>query len=280
MKEPSLLLFEVNDLFGPAMALPSAVAFWSFLPLTLALPPSNSTASSEIAPAWVSNPNTRSSGDILYSCIITISLCVYTALHLNVPPRGTTKIGGLLRKAKWVVIGVFAPEIVVYTAFLQLRCVFKLWRAMKIICSKDVDNSKEPSDPEKGLAQKPPPTPVSINRPVSCVDGADLEKISDMEHGHKTAEISESKPHNKGKRARISSLASPDDSSIAITETRDHCIDGASAEEAQGTGDTSSLTFHEIELDEFRIRREEMIVRFLPAVVFKAHHSFLPVILC
>jgi hypothetical protein len=76
---------------------------------------------SEIAPSWMPNPKGRGTLDILWSCLFTLSLCVYTAIHLNVPPPGSGRIGFLWQKTKWVVVGILAPELVVYTAFKQLQ---------------------------------------------------------------------------------------------------------------------------------------------------------------
>src|SRR4051812_33110876 len=53
---------------------------------------------STIAPSWVSAPNIRGTSDILYSCLLTLFACIYTALHLNVPPRGTTAARLLVSK--------------------------------------------------------------------------------------------------------------------------------------------------------------------------------------
>jgi len=50
---------------------------------------------------------------------------LYTALPLKIPPPGITVWKGLARNAVWVVMGVFAPEAMVYTTFVQLRTVLK-----------------------------------------------------------------------------------------------------------------------------------------------------------
>ncbi|KAK8103227.1 hypothetical protein PG984_016373 [Apiospora sp. TS-2023a] len=83
--------------------------------------------STVIAPPWVSAQLYRSTSSILWSCIVTLTACVYTALHLNIP----SKIGWwsrLLAKLKWVAIGIFVPEYVIYLAvvqFLEARWVAK-----------------------------------------------------------------------------------------------------------------------------------------------------------
>jgi hypothetical protein len=74
--------------------------------------PANQTAK------WHPEPTFRGTWSILSSCLITISLCVWTAVHLNVPEHGQKDYFGgwvtmqQLRKAKWLLIGLFAPEVV------------------------------------------------------------------------------------------------------------------------------------------------------------------------
>ncbi|KAF4445955.1 hypothetical protein F53441_10344 [Fusarium austroafricanum] len=79
------------------------------------------------APSFVGSPEIRGTMTILWSCIITLIACLYTALHLNVP--GDTKALPMLReKFKWVIIGLVAPEIVLYLAssqFLEARHLSK-----------------------------------------------------------------------------------------------------------------------------------------------------------
>jgi hypothetical protein len=73
----------------------------------------------DIAPAWVLSASYRGTSDILWSCIITLLACVYSALHLNVP---STSLGGwqvLWRKIQWVGLALFAPELVLYVAYSQ-----------------------------------------------------------------------------------------------------------------------------------------------------------------
>ncbi|KAH4038915.1 hypothetical protein HBH92_154450 [Parastagonospora nodorum] len=75
-------------------------------------PSSNETLS------WGAEPRYRGTYSILSSCIITIGLCVWTAVHLNVPEHGKV-VPQFWRKVKWLAIGLFAPEMVAWTAFQQ-----------------------------------------------------------------------------------------------------------------------------------------------------------------
>lgn len=61
--------------------------------------------------SWESEPTRRGTFTILSTCLITLSLCAITAVHLNIPERGKAK-SQTLRKLGWMVLAVFAPELV------------------------------------------------------------------------------------------------------------------------------------------------------------------------
>lgn len=71
--------------------------------------------------SWWPSPRERGTWGLLYSCTFTLLLCVYTALHLNIPPPDHGKVRLLLTKAQWILIGLLAPEIVLWTALDQWR---------------------------------------------------------------------------------------------------------------------------------------------------------------
>lgn len=65
---------------------------------------------------WQPNPTTRGTFDILSTCIITLLLCVWTSVHLNVPrPGGFWE--SRFRKVGWLLLALLAPEVVAYTAW-------------------------------------------------------------------------------------------------------------------------------------------------------------------
>ncbi|KAK4194912.1 hypothetical protein QBC40DRAFT_289887 [Triangularia verruculosa] len=70
---------------------------------------------------WQSEPNGRGTFSLIFSCVVTLTLCVFSALHLNVPPESRSNSFRLqfLDKTKWVLYGIFAPELVVATAAAQ-----------------------------------------------------------------------------------------------------------------------------------------------------------------
>ncbi|KAH9215019.1 hypothetical protein DL95DRAFT_299580, partial [Leptodontidium sp. 2 PMI_412] len=61
-------------------------------------------------------PATRGTFGVSSTCLITISLCIWTAIHLNIPGQSEKKSVQVWRKVKWLVIGLLAPEIVLFTA--------------------------------------------------------------------------------------------------------------------------------------------------------------------
>ncbi|KIW27464.1 uncharacterized protein PV07_07198 [Cladophialophora immunda] len=68
---------------------------------------------------WKSEPDSRGTWTLLYSCLFTLFLCVYSAIHINIPARGDSGNAQFWRKVKWVVVAILAPEIVLYSAWQQ-----------------------------------------------------------------------------------------------------------------------------------------------------------------
>jgi hypothetical protein len=68
---------------------------------------------------WVPEPPTRGTFRLLVSCILTLTLCVWTSLHLNIPIYNETGTARLWRKLRWTILALFSPEFVVYTAWMQ-----------------------------------------------------------------------------------------------------------------------------------------------------------------
>src|SRR4051812_33662099 len=69
--------------------------------------------------SWFSAPNFRGTWELLVSCILTLTVCVWSALHLNVPRENSKLRQRNIRRTKWILLGIFAPELVVSTAFAQ-----------------------------------------------------------------------------------------------------------------------------------------------------------------
>lgn len=60
---------------------------------------------------WVPEPQGRGTWSILWSCLSTIFICTWSALHLNVPKHhGRWYL--FFRKIKWMLIAAAAPEVI------------------------------------------------------------------------------------------------------------------------------------------------------------------------
>ncbi|KAL8939592.1 MAG: hypothetical protein Q9216_003272 [Gyalolechia sp. 2 TL-2023] len=98
-------------------------SFWgfAFLHLVRAAPTQNLTALRNVpAPAWVPDPDERGTWSLLYSCVFTLTLCVWSASHPNLP--NLIYQGSLIKhgaKAIFVLYTLLAPEYGVSTAFQQ-----------------------------------------------------------------------------------------------------------------------------------------------------------------
>ncbi len=56
--------------------------------IAAAAQPQNMTVRrTQFVSVWIPEPNTRGTWSLLYSCIFTLALCVYSAIHLNIPAR-------------------------------------------------------------------------------------------------------------------------------------------------------------------------------------------------
>ncbi|KHE85479.1 hypothetical protein GE21DRAFT_1348871 [Neurospora crassa] len=105
-------------------------------------------------PKWVPEPGTRGTFSILSVCLVTLGLCVWTAIHLNVPEHNEPSWKQLMRKTGWLVLGLLSPEIVspfiliegqiAYTAYqqyVQARSLVNTMNKQKKKHDSDSDSS-------------------------------------------------------------------------------------------------------------------------------------------
>jgi hypothetical protein len=59
---------------------------------------------------WKAEPGTRGTFSILSTCLLTLILCVWTAVHLNIPEYGKAA-SQIRRKLGWLLISLLAPEL-------------------------------------------------------------------------------------------------------------------------------------------------------------------------
>jgi hypothetical protein len=80
---------------------------------------------------------------ILLPCLITLGLCVWTAIHLNIDPA-RTRLRFLLFKIGWMLGGIFAPELVLFWAFCQFAEAREVRRQMHILRGKRFHKLTQP----------------------------------------------------------------------------------------------------------------------------------------
>lgn len=100
--------------------------------------------STDLVHGWVSANCGRGTIDILWSCLVTTIFCVWTAIHLPVPhyelhwPLSMRK---KIVRSKIVpaMISIIAPEILTYTAIVELLSARKTTQTLKrILCDDDI----------------------------------------------------------------------------------------------------------------------------------------------
>ena len=82
---------------------------------------------------WVSQPDTRGTLDIVWSCASTIFVCAWVMLHLNVPAQKDSQIVRFTRKVKWFIVTLVQPEMILMFAFGQWSSARRSCREMKEI---------------------------------------------------------------------------------------------------------------------------------------------------
>ena len=95
-------------------------ALWMLLSvqthLASGLPLTNPTV---LTVGWVSDSPQRGTLSIITSCLLTMGLCVWSALHLNIPSNHQGAVQLWLRTVKWMLVGLLGPELVVFAAWKQ-----------------------------------------------------------------------------------------------------------------------------------------------------------------
>lgn len=79
--------------------------------------PSNATRIN----GWVDSPNIRGTSDIVLTCLLTVFLCTYTLLNLNVPAANDPAWRLVTQRLFWMALAIAGPEFVLTAASGQLN---------------------------------------------------------------------------------------------------------------------------------------------------------------
>jgi hypothetical protein len=194
--------------------------------LTQPAPTPHSTEAPPPTTSWYSQPNTRGTWQLLITCLIMINLCVWTAIHLNVPAK--LDKGQPLRqrlwnsyyclRARWVLLGLLAPELVVYTAWMQWESARKFAKETGMTMTHgfyagmggyhlrtetytiSYDQEQGPSQPSKSI----PADNHDGNRQLEMTSGArSSDPIEATPNPLDVPILQDSSANNKSQRARI-----------------------------------------------------------------------------
>ena len=101
------------------------------------------TTFSELAIGWISQPNGRGTISILQSCSLTIFLCAWSVLFLNIPAERESRWDFIKNKVRWMAFVIFFPEVLTGIAAEQ-------WRSA---CQSVEDFAKLQNDWESALQE-------------------------------------------------------------------------------------------------------------------------------
>ncbi|KAI0976960.1 hypothetical protein F4678DRAFT_415118 [Xylaria arbuscula] len=80
---------------------------------------------------WVPSPDTRGTLGIVWPCLTTMALCLWSMLHLNLPAKNDTFRTEFLRRLRWLFIAVLSPELPILFAFAQFSSARQSVKEMK-----------------------------------------------------------------------------------------------------------------------------------------------------
>ena len=101
------------------------------------------------------DPSGRGTIGLVTSCLLTLSLCVWTALHLNCHPPGTSTFKKFWIKVLWAGIALIAPEYVLWRAIHQWETADQLCKKVNAyLFPKD---EQSPTVPEDTQSRPAPP---------------------------------------------------------------------------------------------------------------------------
>ena len=92
---------------------------------------------------WVTEPNGRGTFGLVTSCLFTLSICVWSAMHLNVPPKTRSMLWRWMVNLKWTGLGIFGPELLVWIAWRQYSSARVLSRFSQRLIDQETQKSRK-----------------------------------------------------------------------------------------------------------------------------------------
>ena len=79
-------------------------------------PAANTTTPSNPPYLWVGEPKQRGTFGIIWFCFNTLIVCIWSALHFNIPARRYTAARRFLLQVSWMFIALLSPELLLFLA--------------------------------------------------------------------------------------------------------------------------------------------------------------------
>src|SRR6266545_4104434 len=67
----------------------------------------------------IQNQKIRTHFDIVWSCVSTLFICTWVAIHPNIPPQGEGRLWSLWRRIKLMLWTLLVPELILIWAYKQ-----------------------------------------------------------------------------------------------------------------------------------------------------------------
>ncbi|KAJ3724048.1 hypothetical protein C8R42DRAFT_541275, partial [Lentinula raphanica] len=76
---------------------------------------------------WQSGPDFRGTFDIVSTCFTTLLLCLWSAVHVDIPAH-SGRLRGLWVRVGWIFIGLITPETLLFIAYRQWSIARDIFR--------------------------------------------------------------------------------------------------------------------------------------------------------
>ena len=135
---------------------------------------------------WREEPHFRGTFAILTSCVGTLLVCTWSALHDDIP-HGKSKIRRRLHQCVWLVMSLLAPELLLLIAFDQF------WTAYNL--TKDGQRWLPSEQEQSGNVQVSPPLSLCNETSVHCTHSQDDVEQAHTQAPHGTANSLRTRKH-------------------------------------------------------------------------------------
>ncbi|KZT25944.1 hypothetical protein NEOLEDRAFT_1147670 [Neolentinus lepideus HHB14362 ss-1] len=75
---------------------------------------------------WRPESSFRGTFTILSACLGTLTICVWSAVHSDIPSRKSDRLWSFVNKMGWLLVGLLAPELLLFIAYNQRLAAMKL----------------------------------------------------------------------------------------------------------------------------------------------------------